>query len=261
MAKGQISTQQLKHDPLMDRYLETSSWIKKNSRTVLYGLIGAAIILAAIFGIRAYMNSRAEKSANALAEAFRVDQAPIANPKPAGVDLAFISKDERDKASFEAFSKVAREYPSQYGDLATYMAAVRQLSFDATKAEATLRDLSNKNSAVSAQARFALAERYEATGRAKEAIDELQKLKANPGDVAATIIDLTLAEAYEAVGDKQKATDIYFNLASQLQGKQSAIGSRALTRLAVLDPARVEQLPDPNKTGSGNQLAPEVIRN
>ncbi|HYE71812.1 MAG TPA: hypothetical protein VEF04_00720, partial [Blastocatellia bacterium] len=95
----------------------------------------------------------------------------------------------------------------------------------------------------------------------KEAIDELQKLKANPGDVAMTTIDLNLAEAYEAIGDKQKASDIYFDLASQFQGKQSSIGTRALTRLAILDPTRVDNLPDPSKSGSSPAQAPEVIRN
>jgi hypothetical protein len=261
LAKGQVTAQQLKHDPLMDKYVETSGWVKERSRPILLGLIAVAVLLAGFFGVRAFMNSRAERAGNALAEAFAIDQAPVANPKPANVSPAFTTEEEKNKAAYEAFTKVANEYPSQYGDLARYMAAVRQFNFDAAKAEATLGELAGKNSPVSAQARFALAERYEATDRLKEAVAELQKLKASPGDLAPAVIDLSLAEAYEATGEKQKAVDIYFDLAAQFQGKPSALGSRAMTRLSILDPARVEQLPDPSKNDPRSKLAPEVIRN
>jgi predicted Zn-dependent protease len=261
LAKGHITSQQLKHDPLMEKYVETSTWVKGRSKPILTGLIALAVLLAAFFGIRAFVNARAERAAEALAEAFRIDQAPVANPLPANVSPAFKSDEEKNKAAYEAFTKVANEHSSYYGDLARYLAAVKQLNFDAGKAEATLRELAGKNSDVSAQARLALAERYEATGRVKEALDELQKLKAAPGDVAPAVVDLSLAEAYEASGDNQKAADLYFDLASQFQGKQSAIGSRALTRLAILAPERVEKLPEPGKNDPSRQLSPEVIRN
>lgn len=245
----------------MDRYVETSAWVKERSKPLLFGLIAVAVLLAAFFGIRAFMNARSEKAGEALARAFRIDQAPVANPKPAGVEFAFTSEEEKNRAAYQAFEEVAQQYPSYYGDLARYMAAVRQLTFDATKAEATLRELAGKNSAVGSQARLALAERYAATGRLKEAVEEYQKLKAAPGEVAPTVIDLNLAEAYEAMGDKQKAVDLYFELAKQFQGKPSPVGARALTRLAVLDPERMEKLPEPGKNDPRTKFAPEVIRN
>lgn len=245
----------------MDRYVETSAWVKDRSKPLLTGLIAVVVLLGAFFAIRAFINARANRAAEALAEAFRIDQAPVSNPLPPNARLAFKTEEEKNRAAYEAFDKVARDYSSYYGDLARYMAAVKQLNFDATKAEATLHDLANKNSAVGSQARFALAQRFAATNRTKEAIDELTKLKANPGDVAPATIDLALAEAYEANGDKQKATDIYFDLASQFQGKPSQLGTRALTRLAILAPERVDKLPEPGKDDPRRKLAPEVIKN
>jgi len=232
----------------MEQYISSSAWVKERSRPLLTGLIVVAVLVAAFFIFRVISSSRAESAGEALAEAFRIEQAAVANPlPPATSGYAFTTEDEKHRKAYEAFDKAARNYSSYYGDLARYHAATHQLSFDAPKAEAALQQLAQKDSSVSGQARLALAERYEVTGRFNEALSEYQKLKAKPGDVPAQVIDFNTARTYEEMGKTKEAADLYFNIASQAQN--SGIGTMSISRLTAIDPARAEQLPQPERAG------------
>jgi tetratricopeptide (TPR) repeat protein len=244
LAKGKITAQQLKHDPLMDKYIASSGWVKERSRPLLKGLIAIAAIGVAALVFYLISSQRERAAAEALAAAFRVDQAIVADPVPPN-EIAFPTQDAKHRAASDAFEKAARDYPSYYGEMARYYAATHQLNFDAPKAEATLQELAQKNSSVGAQARLALAERYEATGRFNEALAEYQKLKTQPGDISPSLVDFSTARTYEAMGKTKEAVDLYFSVASE---GQSSLGTISITRMAVLDPARIEQLPNQEKS-------------
>jgi tetratricopeptide (TPR) repeat protein len=230
----------------MEQYIKSSGWVKERSRPILTGLIVVGVV-AAVLLIFYTVSARRERAAGeALAEAFKVEEAIVANPIPPNAPgYAFTTEDEKHRKASEAFEKAARNYPSFYGELGRYYAATHQLYFDAPKAEATLQELAQKGSPFSAQARLALAERYEVTGRHNEALAEYQKLKAKPGDLSTAIIDFNMARTYEAMGKIKEAADIYFELAKQDQ--TSGLGTASLTRLTVIDPARLDQLPPPEK--------------
>lgn len=245
MAKGRISAQQLKHDPLMQQYLTTRSWVQSRSRQLLTGLVVVAAVTAVVLIFWFFTSSRQRAAAEQLSNAFKISNAIVANPKPPNVE-AFATEDEKHRRAFEAFDKAARDYPSYYGDLARYQAAMHQMYFEPEKAEATLKQLAGEDSAVGAQARLALAERYEATGKLDEAAATYQQLKTKPGDVPPILIDLGLARVYEAQGKTSEAADLYFNVAKE--SRTSPAGTVAVTRLTVLDPARAEQLPPPEPT-------------
>ncbi|HEX4945483.1 MAG TPA: tetratricopeptide repeat protein [Blastocatellia bacterium] len=246
MARQHISTEQLKHDPLMDQYLKTSAWVKPRTKPLLIG-VGALVAIIALFFLYQWYSKRSlEKAGNAYLEALKIDSAIVADPLPPAEPgtYAFKTEAEKTKAAVEAFEKVAREYP-QYHDVASYYAAVRQLRSDgAAKGEEVLKRLAEKNSTVSSQARLTLAERYEATGKHNEAVAEYLKLKANPDEVPMDLIEFNLARTYEAMGKTQEATDLYFNVASRNREKPTAVNTEALNKLTLLDPARVEKLPE-----------------
>jgi tetratricopeptide (TPR) repeat protein len=248
LAKGRITAQQLKRDPLMEQYLATSEWVKQRLRPITTGLIVVVVVVAAIIIFQLISSSRKRAAQEALAVAFRHEQAVVANPlPPTSQGLAFTTEEEKHKRTYEAFDKVAREYPSFYGELARYYAATHQLYFDPTKAEATLQELAQKESSVGAQARLALAQRYETTGRFEQALAEYQKLKAKPLDIPLLQIDFNMARTYEAMGKTREASDLYFSVAQQAIGQ--SLGTSAATRLTLLDPVRAEQLPEPPKSG------------
>jgi hypothetical protein len=230
----------------MDQYLKASTVVRGQSRRILIGLAIAAVVIAAASIFWMISGRRERAAAESLAEAFRVNDAMVANPIPAGsTSLVFTTEDEKHRKAFEAFEKAAREYPGVNGEIARYEAATHQLHFDAPKAEATLKELSARNSEIGSQSLFALAQRYEATGRHDEAVAEYQKLKTRPGSLPPAAIDLAIARTYEAQGKTKEAADIYFNIAKE--SRNSGPGTIAATRLTVLDPARVEQLPPPQQ--------------
>jgi tetratricopeptide (TPR) repeat protein len=243
LAKGRISAHELKRDPLMEQYLTTRGWVKERSRKLLTGLVVVAVIAAAVTIYWMLTSRRDRAAAEELSQAFKISDAVVANPIPATADIAFTSEDEKHRKAAEAFEKAARDYPSYYGDLARYQAGVHQLHFDAAKGEATLKDISAKDSAVAQQAKMALAEHSEAKGKLDDAVALYQQLKAKPGEVPPLLIDLNLARVYEVQGKTKEAADLYFNVAKE--SRTTSMGNIAVTRLTVLDPARVDQLPPP----------------
>lgn len=248
MAREHTSPQQLKHDPLMDQYIKTSAWVKPRTRQILMAL-GAVVILALLFfAYQWYSNRAVEKAGNAFFDALKIDGATVSDPLPPPQPgfYAFKTEDEKTRAAIAAFEKVARDFP-QYAEVAGYYAAVRQLKIDPAKGEESLKRLAEKSSSTSGQARLTLAERYEMTGKYNEAIAEYQKLKATPGEVPPDLIDFNLARTYQAMGKTQEAADLYFNVASHNREKPTAVNTEALSKLTLIDPARVEKLPEVKK--------------
>jgi tetratricopeptide (TPR) repeat protein len=235
----------------MEQYMHTSAWVKERSRPIVQWLaIGVGVIaLAAV--VWWFFSHRAKNAADSMAKAMAAHQAIVQNPLPTLVpgQIAFKTEDEKHREAYKAFTEAANEYPSYNGETARYFAAVHQLHFEADKAEATLKELAQKNSDVGAQARMALAQRYEASGRNDEAIAEYQKLKASPGPIPAALIDLSMGRVYEAMGKKTEAADLYFAVASNKDLRTSEVGSTAVDRLAAIAPEKVDQLPPPEPSG------------
>lgn len=250
MAKGQA--RRLKSDPLMDQYVKTSEWVQERSKPLTNYLIGAAVGIALILIVWLVWSRRTANAAESLAEAFRVNDAIVANPVPPGTtSYAFTTQDEKHRKAYEAFTKAASEY-SQNSELAGFYAATHQLAFEPEKAEATLKQLAQNNSPVGAQARMALAGRYEAAGKNDEALAEYNKLKANPGELSLPLIKLKIARVLEAAGKNKEASDLLFEIASDKDVRSTSVGSDAINRLTLLDPERVEKLPAPEtKPGLG----------
>ena len=232
----------------MQQYVATAVWAKGNSRPIFKWLTIAAVLIAVVaIGWMLY-SRRANNAAETLAEAFRWNDAIVANPVPANPQgYVATSEDDKHHKAYEAFTKAANDYSSFYGDLARYYAAVHQLYFEPEKAEATLKELSGKSSDVGLQAQMALAQRYEAVGKNDEAIAEYQKLKAKPGSTAA-LIDYNIARIYEAMGKKDDAINLYFSIANNKDYRSTGLGTNCVNRLSVLAPEKVDQLPPAEQT-------------
>src|SRR5262245_3747585 len=155
----------------MDQYVKTSGWVQERSKPLMtYPTVAAAVIALALI-VWLILSRRANNAAEALAEAFRVNDATVANPIPPNAQgYVFTTQDEKHHKAYEAFTKAANDYSSYNGDLGRYYAATHQLYFEPEKAEATLKELSQKDSPIAAQARMALAGRYEAAGKYDEVI-------------------------------------------------------------------------------------------
>src|SRR5262249_21383297 len=234
----------------------TSTWVKDRSRPIVKWITVAAVAIAVMTIVWMLGSRRAKSAGEEMANAMAVHQAIVANPIPPTLpdgQWAFSTEDEQHRKAYEAFTKAANDYPSYNGDVARYLAATHQLHFEADKAEATLKDLAQKDSDVGAQARMALAERYEAIGKTDDAIAEYQKLKARPGPIPQALIDMNMGRVYEAQGKNKEAADLYFAVANNKDLRATGLGSTAVTRLTVIAPERAEQLPPPD---AGNSALP-----
>ena len=256
MAREQATTKPVLNDPLLDQYNKASDWVKPRTKTIITALAAIAALLLLFWIYQFFSHKQVEKAGNAFNEALKIDNAPVGDPLPqveAG-QPAFKNEAEKNQKAIEAFEKVSRDYSSMYGDIAGFYAAVRQLNVDGAKGEAALKALADKNSTVSTQARLALAERYEATGKLDDALASYTKLKANPGEVSPSLIELGTARIYEAQGKKQEAADLYFKLASENRDKPTSVNTKALSQLSLLDPARLEKLPEADKKDSSGLM-------
>jgi tetratricopeptide (TPR) repeat protein len=253
LAKGREATDGLKHDPLMQQYVKVSGKVQENSRNVINILIGVAVVGALALIVWLIYSRRVNNAAEAMAEAFRVNDAVVQNPIPAGVQgYAYTTEDEKHRKAYEAFTKAANDYPSYNSDLGRYYAATHQLAFEPEKAEVTLKELAGKDSSIGTQAQMALGGRYESAGKFDEAVATYQKLVAKPGDLSAYLIKLKLARSYEGAGKNKEAADLYFDLAGNDDVRETGIGTEATSRLTIIDPDRVEKLPAPKpKPGLG----------
>lgn len=235
----------------MKQYLATSAWARERSRPIVkWSLIAVGAI--ALGGLVWWLfSSREKNAAELMARAMAVRQARVQNPLPnlAPGEVAYTTEDEKHRAAYQVFTQAANEYPSYNGDKGRYFAAIHQLHFEADKAEATLKEIAQKDSDTGAQARMALAQRYEAVGKNDDAIAEYQKLKARPGPIPPALIDLSMARVYEAMGKTKEAVDLYFAIASNKDLRSAKVGEDAANRLAAIAPEKVDQLPPPEPTG------------
>ncbi len=249
MAKGRVSAQELKRDPLMQQYVATTAWAKDNSRPILKWLTIAAVVIAVVWIGWMLYSRRASNAAETLAEGFRWHEAQVANPVPANPQgYVATTEEEKHRRAYEAFTKAANDYPSYHGELARYYAAIHQVYLEPEKAEATLKELSEKTSNVGAYARMALAQRYEAAGKNDQALAEYQKLKSNPGEISTASIDFNIARIYEAQGKTSEAIDLYFSIANNKDYRSTGLGTNCVNRLSILAPEKVDQLPPPEQT-------------
>src|SRR5262249_24024693 len=172
----------------MTQYLHTSAWVKERSRPIVKWSAIAVGVIALAAVVWWFLSNRAKNAAESMARAMAASQAIVQNPLPnlAPGQVAFKTEDEKHREAYRAFTEAANEYPSYNGDTARYFAAIHQLHFEADKAEATLKEIAKKDSDVGAQARMALAQRYEAVGKNDEAIAEYQRLKAKPGPLSSS---------------------------------------------------------------------------
>jgi tetratricopeptide (TPR) repeat protein len=252
LAKKRVTAQTLKRDPLMEQFVTTTSWVKGHSNPILTWMAAAAAAISLILIVWWFFSSRADKAADVLATGFRYHNAIVQNPLPANLspsEAAFTTEDEKHRKTYEAFEKAAGDYPSYNGEIGRFMAATHQLFFEPEKAEATLKELSVKDSETGARARLALAQRYEATGKYDEAIAEYQKLKSKPYNIPLALIDINIAKIYEKQGKNKEAVDLYFSIASNKDWRNTQLGSTATDRLTELAPEKVDQLPPPEPGG------------
>jgi tetratricopeptide (TPR) repeat protein len=239
------------------RVEEIGGKLQGQGRNILYG-IGALAVIGILVGIFYIWNSRSNAAAQAaLGKAIETSQAIVSpSPLPAGsTQKSFKTERERAEAAVAEFENVAQKYGGSVGEKAKYFAAVNRMAIDRPAAIEELRSLSGSDSNVGKLSKFALAQALADDGKYDEAVPLFQQL-ANEKDpiIAKDTINFNLAKIYEKQGDKQKAADIYFDIAKSASEAKDPDGKPvpmtetardAKSKLEELDPERAKQIVEP----------------
>ena len=202
------------------------------SETLKYGAVVLGVA-ALIFGYTVYSRSQHAVRQDALAQAIKVQEAPIGQSAVGG--LAFPTQDAKDAASTKAFTELAAKYSgSAEAEVAQYyLGSIKADQGKLAEAEKIFQEVSQKaDDNYASLAKLALSQIYFADGRTDQGEKMLRDLIANPTVfVSADQATITLARflAHKKPAEARKLLD-------PLRTRTGNVGQVALTLLAEIPP-------------------------
>ena len=222
----------LKEDRLVEATKTSVDWLQENRSRVITAAVVAAICLALLItGVVLYGN-RSAAAELAFGEAMDTYNAPLAQPgQPAAPgEKTFATAADRAKLANQQFVQVANQYGLfSAGTTARYFAGLTAIDLGQTgAAESYLQKVADgHDAAVGSLAKLALANLYQQTNRASQAVVLLNQLIAKPtATVPADAAKLQLAAIYEKTNPSE-ANKLY----AQLKSSKSAAGQIAAQKL------------------------------
>lgn len=233
--------------------------LEGKGRTILYGIVGALVLVVLIGLWLRWSNRKADEAQRAMGRAIAVASTPLSGD-PSALDPnapKFSSEQERAQRAIDEFQKVAAKYGDPYRTEARYFIGTNLLAIDRSKAMAELTEVS-KSSIVEAAtlAKFALAQAYEADSK----LDDAARLYAELAAQNATVVtvdtaNLRLAAVYEKQGKKKEAGDLLFNIVEAARKAKDTDGTPLPTSGAAREATEKLQKVDPDRYA---KLTPEA---
>ena len=236
-----ISRKELKKNELRETLTHGAEAVAAHQR--LTWIIGSAalVVLLAVLGWRYYSQRQTAAASAELAAAMKVYNARIRTPnEPAGPDeVTYVDEKNKFTDSAKQFSDVAGRYArTQPGRVARYYAALSLVQLDRNEdAERELKALeSSGDETLAPLARFQLAQLYEKTGRAEQALQLYQQLADNPAVfVPRALVLLKMADAHSKT-NPQEAAKLYNQVKTEFPDTQAA--QQADQGLQLLPPSK-----------------------
>jgi predicted negative regulator of RcsB-dependent stress response len=215
-----ISRKELKKDEVRETLVHGADLVFGHQQLTLYIVILAVVVALGVFGWRTYAERQTVKASAGYSDAMRIFQARIRTPLDPQVPGEITYVDERNKYTDAAqkFGDVAKNYPRTHpGQLAKYFEALSDERLGKNEeAKKLLQDVADGgNDDFAAMARFELAQLYDRTGQADQAVKLYQQLIAKPGVlVPKAVVMLTLAQHYTA-NNPAEAGKLYTQIKSE----------------------------------------------
>ena len=212
-----LTRKEITEDRIRFLLLETWEWVIEYRSFILGGVAVFFLLGVGYWGFEAIRARRGEAAQEELAEGLRIFHSAIpgeAAPNQPKPDHPYTSEEERDQQALKEFRRIAQEQGwSKVGELAHFYVAVTQRrlkqthesrqSFQEVVDESSSTEL--RNLAYNHVAQLALE-----MGRQEEAIQAWNAILDQPSTlVPAGEIMASLANAYDAAGDKAKALDLF----------------------------------------------------
>jgi len=222
-----ISRKELKHDEIRERLSQGAAAVVSHQEQVwLYGAVLVAILIG-VFGYRYYMQRQSGRASVELADAMRIYDARIraANEPAQPGELTYVDEKNKYSDAAQKFSQVASRYPrTQPGQVARYYDALSLEDLERyAESEKDFKTLaSGGDEQFKALASFQLAQIYDKTGRAAQAVQEYQQLINKPTVfVPKPLALMALADHYGQT-DAAQATKYYQQIKTEFPDTQAA---------------------------------------
>jgi hypothetical protein len=234
---------------------ELGKGFEGKGKTILYALIGVAVLAVLIFVFYSYNRRSSAAAQTALGKAIDVSQAQVtASPMPGYTEKTYATEKERADATVAAFQEVAAKYGSPYSDRAKYFIAVETLKTDRPAGIAALQEAAKSSDKdTAALAKYAVAQATAADGKLDEAVTMYTDLLSQSTVLPAKeTVNFELAGIYEKQGKTAEAANIYFDIvkagreAKTSEGKplpMTGTAREADTKLTKIAPDKAKELP------------------
>jgi len=215
-----ISRKELKKDGVRDTLVHGADLVFGHQQLTLYIVILAVVVALGVFGWRTYAERQTVKAAAGYSDAMRIFQARIRTPLDPQVpgEISYVDEKNKFTDAAQKFADVAKNYPRTHpGQLAKYFEALSDERLGKNEeAKKLLQDVAEGgNDDFAAMARFELAQLYDRTGQADQAVKLYQQLIAKPGVlVPKAVVMLTLAQHYTA-NNPAEAGKLYAQVKSE----------------------------------------------
>jgi TolA-binding protein len=236
---------QIKQDEFLTGVQHASKWVKEHDKPLRIGGL-AVIVVAALAALGFYFQStRAREAHEALGEALKIYEAPVAGEPGADPNAppgsTYPNAQEKFKKAAAAFDGVGRRFSSSAsGQRARYFAGLCRIQLGEYDAAEKILDevasIKGGDGLTPALAKMALADLQKRRGSLDEAVEAYRKLTEDaslplPRDYALMQLASTLEEAHRAA----EARDVYRRLTEEFPG--SVYASDARQRAEYLETA------------------------
>jgi predicted negative regulator of RcsB-dependent stress response len=236
-----ISRKELKTDEIRETLSHGAAAVAAHKR-LTWIIAGTALaVLLAVLGWRYYTQRQTAQASVALAEAMKVYNARIRMPSEPALPGEVTYVDEKNKFTDAAkqFGDVAAQFGSTHpGRVARYYAALSLLQIEQNEnAERELKTLEASGDEILAPlARFQLAQLYEKTNRADQAMQIYQQLADNPAVFVPRAMALLKMAELHTKTNPQEAAKLYEQVKTEFPDTQAA--QQADQALQLLPPDR-----------------------
>jgi len=256
--KKKFRAKELKRDPFYEWYERRAEWARRHRaeiRRTVFTTVTMLVLLAVGVGGYSVWKMSAEKR---LARAFDLFNAPVGETSATNSQLQphFKTEEQKYRAALQAYKRVSDAWYysfSEYGEQARYYVALCQLHLNAPEGEKLLEELAKGDTVTARLAQVALAEHFIASGEPARARELYRALVKDPGPLPAAQVKLALARALALEGKKEEAVALYVEVAKAEAQKPD--GQEAILRLAELDPAALDEIPQSSSTPPPDALA------
>ena len=228
-----ITRKELRTDKFALEVGHTVTFFEDHQKELLrYGTLAVGVVVM-IVGFSAYQRNRHAEREGALAQAIKVQEAPVGQSANGG--LAFPTEDAKAQASLKAFTDLQAKYSgSAEGEIAQYyLGSIKADQGKLAEAEKLFLDASQKgDDKYASLAKLSLAQIYFADGRDAQGEKTLRDLIASPTifvskDQATIVLARFLAPKKPAEARK---------LLDPLRSQQGAVSQTALSMIGQLPP-------------------------